>query len=149
MRKTRKILGKKKTKIFPSNKHNYKSKFEQDFGQSLLKHKQEGWSFDFGYEEDKISYKLEHTYITDFKLTGANGKVIYIETKGYFKSKDRTKHKRIADQCPEMDIRFIFMNSKQKLNAKSKSTYASWCIKNGFQFADKTIPQAWLKELEE
>lgn len=136
------------TKIFPSNGSNFKSKFEQDFSQALLELKRKGHDFSFEYEVDKITYKLEHSYITDFKLTGRNGKVIYIETKGYFKSKDRTKHKKIREQCPEKDIRFIFMNAKQKLNAKSKTTYGSWCFKHGFQYADKTIPREWLEELE-
>lgn len=136
------------TKIFPSSGNNYKSKFEKDFSQHLLLLKREGWPFSFKYEEDKILYKLEHSYLTDFKLKGKNGKVIHIETKGYFKSKDRTKHKKIKEQHPKYDIRFVFMNSRTKLNKNSKTTYGSWCDKHGFLYADKRMPIEWLKELK-
>ena len=33
-----------------------------------------------------------------------------------------------------------------RLNKKSKSTYADWCIKHGYLYADKDIPQEWIKE---
>jgi len=28
----------------------------------------------------------------------------------------------------------------------SKNTYGDWCDKHGFLFADKVIPESWLKE---
>ena len=40
---------------------------------------------------------------------------------------------------------FVFHNSKNKIRKGSKTTYADWCVKHGFQFADKTIPSAWLE----
>ena len=45
-----------------------------------------------------------------------------------------------------MDLRFVFNNSKAKLSKKSKTTYADWCNKNGFKFADKLIPDEWFNE---
>ena len=99
------------------------------------------------YETDKITYVLDHTYVTDFKLVGKHGKVMFIETKGYFKPKDRTKHKKIREQHPDCDVRFVFMNSKTRLNKSSKTTYGSWCTKHGFKYADKVIPKEWLEEL--
>ena len=99
---------------------------------------------DFGYETVKINWKLveNKTYTPDFILP--NG--IVIETKGRFVSADRRKHLQIKKQHPEIDIRFVFSNSKAKLYKGSKSTYADWCIKNDFKFDDKLIPTAWLKE---
>lgn len=97
------------------------------------------------YENFKIKYVLpnpEHTYTPDFVLP--NG--IIIEAKGYFQAKDRVKHKAIKKQYPHLDIRFIFSRSTNKLNKKSKTTYAAWCKKNGFLYADKYIPDSWLKE---
>jgi len=141
------IPGTKTTTIHRSNGCKFKSNFEKTFSQQLLAHKAKGLLTDWEYEKDKLVYKLEHTYVTDFKLTGAKGKVIYIETKGYFKSKDRTKHKKIKEQHPEVDVRFIFMNSRTKLNKNSTTTYGSWCTKNGFKYADNTIPKDWLEEL--
>jgi len=45
-----------------------------------------------------------------------------------------------------MDIRFVFTNSKNKINKKSKTTYGMWCEKNGFKYADKEIPDSWFEE---
>jgi hypothetical protein len=130
-----------------SNGNLFKSQFESDFSQQLLLHKRKGLLVDWKYEEDKLIYKLEHTYVTDFKLTGKYGRVMYIETKGYFKGKDRTKHRKLKEQHPNADVRFIFMNSRTKLNKNSKTTYGSWCTKHGFEYADKVLPTEWLYEL--
>jgi hypothetical protein len=99
------------------------------------------------YEEEKIPYvtpATPHKYTPDFKLP--NG--IYIETKGRFETADRKKHLLIKEQHPELDIRFVFTRSKSTISKTSKTTYADWCLKNGFQYADKWIPEAWLKELK-
>ena len=96
------------------------------------------------YEQHKINYIIpatDHTYTPDFRLP--NG--IFIETKGRFVVEDRKKHILIKEQHPELDIRFVFQNSKNKIRKGSKTTYADWCLKNGFIFADKTIPSSWLK----
>jgi hypothetical protein len=97
------------------------------------------------YEEEKIPYvtpATPHKYTPDFRLP--NG--IYIETKGRFETADRKKHLLIKDQHPGLDIRFVFTRSKTTISKASKTTYADWCLKNGFQYADKWIPDAWLKE---
>ena len=141
------ILGNQMETIHPSNKNNFRSKFELDFSQSLLRLQREGVLAGWEYEEETIKYVLEHKYVTDFKITGKYGRVIYLETKGYFKSKDRTKHKKIRDQNPDKDVRFIFMNSSTRLNKGSKTTYGSWCTKNGFKYADRKIPMDWIREL--
>ncbi|MDF0504870.1 hypothetical protein POK33_29475 [Burkholderia cenocepacia] len=97
------------------------------------------------YEEDKIPYvtpATPHKYTPDFRLP--NG--IYIETKGRFETADRKKHLLIKEQHPELDIRFVFTRSKTTISKASKTTYAMWCDKNGFQYADKWVPDAWLKE---
>lgn len=83
-----------------------------------------------------------HKYTPDFVLP--NG--IIVETKGIFDAADRKKHTLVREQHPEKDIRFVFSNSKAKLYKGSPTTYAAWCEKNGFQYADKLIPAAWLKE---
>jgi hypothetical protein len=97
---------------------------------------------DYEYETLKLAYSIPHTYTPDFRL--ANG--IIIEGKGLFDSSDRTKHLAVKKQHPELDIRFVFSRSASPLYKGSKSTYASWCAKNGFQYADKLIPEAWLSE---
>jgi hypothetical protein len=96
------------------------------------------------YETTKIKYVIPeslHTYTVDFVLP--NG--IMVETKGRFVAEDRKKHLLIQKQHPELDIRFVFQNSKVKINKGSKTSYADWCNKNGFTFADKEVPEEWFK----
>ena len=98
----------------------------------------------FEYETLKIKYTKpasHHTYTPDFILP--NG--VIVETKGIFDAEDRKKHLLVQSQHPEHDIRFVFSNSRSKLYKGSKTTYAQWCNKNGFMYADKEIPQEWLK----
>lgn len=81
-------------------------------------------------------------YIPDFVLP--NG--IIIEVKGEFKRADRQKHLDVKNDYPDLDIRFVFDNSRNKINKGSKTTYADWCLNNDFQYADKYIPEEWLNE---
>lgn len=97
------------------------------------------------YETTKIKYIVpakERTYTPDFVLP--NG--IIVETKGRFLTADRQKHLLVKEQHPDLDIRFIFSNAQQKINKYSKTTYAEWCEKNGFKYAEKNIPEEWLYE---
>jgi hypothetical protein len=97
------------------------------------------------YESFKISYVIpqtSHTYLPDFKLP--NG--IIIESKGRFLLDDRKKHLYIKKQHPQLDIRFVFSNSKTKISKGSKTNYADWCNKNGFMYSDKLIPKEWFNE---
>lgn len=97
------------------------------------------------YEKYFIEYEIpasDHKYTFDFLLP--NG--IIIETKGIFDSDDRKKHLLVRAQHPELDIRFVFSSSRSKLYKGSPTTYAKWCEKNDFLFADKFIPLEWLKE---
>lgn len=97
------------------------------------------------YESTKIKYERPakaHTYTPDFVLP--NG--IIIETKGRLITADRQKHLLIKQQHPEFDIRFVFGNSRNRINKGSSTTYADWCNKNGFKFADRSVPKEWLDE---
>ncbi|MQR02362.1 hypothetical protein [Glaciimonas soli] len=67
-------------------------------------------------------------------------------SKGRFLTADRQKHLLIKQQHPELDIRFVFSRSKTTISKTSKTTYGDWCLKYGFKYADKSIPDAWLKE---
>lgn len=99
----------------------------------------------YTYEKVKISYikpERQATYTPDFVLD--NG--IIVETKGRFVTADRQKHLLIKDQHPYLDIRFVFSNAKGRISKLSKTTYADWCNKHGFLYAEKSIPNMWLKE---
>lgn len=122
------------------NSATYRSGLEQVVDDFLLAH-----SIDGNYEKYCLDYVIPestHTYTPDFILP--NG--IIIETKGVWDAEDRKKHLLIKEQHPELDIRFVFNRSKSPIYKGSKTTYASFCEKYGFKYADKKIPEEWLKE---
>lgn len=128
-----------KRQRFRGIQEGYRSGLEESTAENL---RERGVSFT--YEEEKIKWtdlKIR-TYTPDFVLE--NG--IIIETKGRFVSTDRRKHKEIKKQYPDLDIRFVFNNSRAKLYKGAKSTYGDWCDQHGFQYSDKIIPQEWLDE---
>ncbi len=98
----------------------------------------------FKYEEFKIKYEVNEvrTYTPDFELP--NG--IIIESKGRFDTADRKKHLLVKKQHPELDIRFVFSNSNAKISKGSKTTLGMWCDKHDYLYADKLIPEEWIKE---
>jgi hypothetical protein len=114
----------------------FRSNFEYEFAEDLI---MRGVSYE--YETTRVDYEQKRFYKPDFVLD--NG--IIIETKGYFYSEDRTKHKLIKKQHPDLDIRFIFMNPDAKGQA-SKVSNAQWCKKNGFKFARMRLPRDWANE---
>ena len=120
----------------------YRSGLEEDTAAYLKKKK-----IKFTYEKEKIKWVdlKVRTYTPDFVL----GNGIIVETKGRFISVDRRKHKEIKKQFPELDIRFVFANSRAKLYKGAKSSYGDWCKKHGFKYADKVIPDKWLEETED
>jgi hypothetical protein len=121
-------------------KHGYRSGLEDKISEQL-----KSLSVPVRYEELKISYSVPeslHTYTPDFELP--NG--IIIESKGRFVAADRKKHLLIKQQYPHLDIRFVFSNSRTKINKGSKTSYADWCNKFGFLYADKLIPKEWIDE---
>lgn len=94
------------------------------------------------YEDTKLKYWVEHTYNPDFTI----GPNTYIETKGRFLSSDRAKHLYIKEQHPDVKIYFLFGNAYNTLTKSSKTTYAEWCDKHGFEWADfyrDGIPKRW------
>jgi hypothetical protein len=134
---TRKVTSSKRAHAI---KNGYRSGLEEDVCNALTQ-----LGVEYEYEKLKIRYlqpSTERQYTPDIVLE--NG--IIIETKGRFLIADRKKHILIKRQHPHLDIRFVFSNSKQKLNKASRTSYADWCIKNGFQYADKEVPVHWIKE---
>lgn len=123
----------------------YRSGLEKEVAAQLNK---SGHSYAYEPKDGKIAYvkpETNHKYTPDFTFAGSS---IIIETKGRFMTEDRKKHLLIKQQHPEYDIRFVFSNSKGKIRKGSKTTYADWCNKHGFKWADKLIPKDWLKEIK-
>ena len=120
--------------------YGFRSGLEEQVAQQL---QNAGLSYD--YEAVKLQYikpAREAKYTPDFILP--NG--IIVETKGRFVVEDRQKHLILKDQHPKLDVRFVFSNSNTKISKGSKTTYAAWCQKHGFTYADKLIPKDWMEE---
>lgn len=129
-----------KRRFTPRLESRYRSRFEQRVAEALEKHK-----VAYEYESFKIEYEVPSRsakYTPDFRLP--NG--IIVEAKGLWDAADRAKHLWIKAQHPNLDIRFVFQNPRNKLYRGSPTTYAMWCEKWGFKYADKEIPIHWIKE---
>ena len=113
----------------------YRSKFEERLAGGLTKR-----GIAFSYETSRFDYTVLRRYTPDFVFD--NG--VIVEAKGYFTSEDRTKHLRVRVCNPELDIRFCFQNASNKLNKKSKTSYADWCDKHGFLWCERVIPKEWV-----
>ncbi len=117
--------------------NNYRSNAEELFADSLTES-----SITFQYEEFKLPYVVSKHYCPDFFLTDYG---FFVEYKGYFKPADRKKHLLIKKQHPTIDLRFVFQNPWNRLNKRSKTTYADWCDRHGFLWAEGSLPKSWLK----
>lgn len=117
----------------------YRSGLEETVGASL-----QARGVDAEYEKTKIEYVVDEVrkYTPDWKLP--NG--IFIETKGRFLAADRKKHLLVKAQHPQHDIRFVFTRSKTPITKGSPTSYAAWCDKHGFLWADKDVPTSWINE---
>ncbi len=130
----------KKSSKWVARKYGFKSGLEENISTQI-----ESKGIIVQYESEKIPYIVpatQHTYNPDFRLP--NG--IIVETKGRFVAADRKKHQLVKEQHPNLDIRFVFSNSKNKISKNSKTTYGMWCEKNGYKYADKEIPEEWFLE---
>mgnify|MGYP003628057076 FL=1 len=126
-------------KFKAARKYGYRSGLELKVSQYLDTKK-----IVFKYEAIKIEWEdlAYRTYTPDFILPNN----IIIEVKGRFITQDRRKHREIKKQHPDLDIRFVFENSNRKLYKGAKTTYREWCIRYGFLYYDRIVPESWLKE---
>jgi len=119
--------------------HGFRSNLELRVAADLHK---KGIKYD--YEEESFGYVVkEKTYTPDFKLYPSE---VFVEVKGRFMPIERSKHLYIKKQHPKLDLRFLFSNAQQKLYKGSKTTYAVWCEKHGFKWAERVIPKGWSRK---
>jgi len=117
----------------------YRSQFELHLAKGLAQNKVK-----FEYESKKFIYiPKPRTYTPDFYIIESD---IYIEAKGHLDKADRVKMALIKEQHKDLDIRFVFMNARNKIYKGSRTTYADWCNKHNFRWAEKTIPAEWFKK---
>ena len=124
------ILRPRYKKIKKTSK--YRSGLEEQIARQLkLK------NIKFEYETTTLKYtkpEKVHRYTPDFILIKKNGEPMYIEGKGRFLTVDKQKSLLVKNQYPNLDLRFVFSNSKTRISKKSKTTYAMWCEKHGFKY---------------
>jgi predicted nuclease of restriction endonuclease-like RecB superfamily len=136
------------------SKNRYRSKIEGEIAKQLRNNK---ISFDYEPSWGKVVYTVpskNSVYNPDFYITTRTGKTIIIEVKGIWVYEDRYKHLLLRQQHPELDIRFVFSSSKNRIRKGSKTTYRDICEGKGrgpfkgvvWHYADKKIPKEWLEE---
>ena len=114
----------------------FRSKLEESVA-SLL----EGLGVSYEYENEKLSYTIEHNYTPDFKLPN----YIYLEAKGYWAPEDRRKILNVKKSNPQIDLRMVFQAPYNTISKKSKTTYAMWCEKHAIPWTSfHNIPLEWL-----
>ena len=132
----------------------FRSKLEEDNAKLLDEHKID---YDFEPKWGKLKYVVPAkncTYLPDFYVRTRSGKEIIVECKGIWVYDDRLKHLLIRILRPELDIRFVFSNSKNRIRKGSKTCYADICNGKGrgdfkgvtWQYADRKVPLEWLEE---
>lgn len=138
VRKQTNGIFKLKNEVKEMKRLKYRSKFELELAKVLANNK-----IKFEYESKKFLYVPKvRTYTPDFYLPDTN---IFIEAKGHLDKADRVKMVLVKEQHKELDIRFVFMNAKNKIYKGSKTTYADWCNRYDFRWAEGTIPAEWFK----
>ena len=93
------------------------------------------------YEPLLVPYQIQAMYNPDWVLP--NG--VIIETKGNFDASDRSKHLKVQEQYPWLDIRFVFQRDN-KIYRKSVTRYSDWCKQHGFKFSIGRVPVSWVRE---
>ena len=92
-------------------------------------------------------------YTCDFVLFKPDGSLLYIETKGRFMSSDRSKHRLLKKQFPDVDLRILFSdNGKVSAGTRNMDWAAKYdipaalIVKPTKTRSGKYIPREWLSE---
>ena len=123
----------------------FKSKFEVNVAKAFRTN-----GIKFEYEPETVKFtqpEKQRKYTPDFKIKIKTGLRLYVETKGRLTIEDRKKLIWVRDQNPKLKLVLLFMNSNVTLTKASKTTYADWSRKNGFEFYDFRfgLPKGWIK----
>lgn len=120
-----------------------RNNFEKDIYKSLCR---KYGKDNVEYEPFSLDYVLHFTYTPDFLVAPNGGEDstdrFILETKGYFRPKDRRLLKAVKEQHPDQDLRIIFQQDK-KLDKYAKSKYSDWAERAGFNYAVGRVPRDW------
>lgn len=130
----------------------FRSKFEREFARDLIargiEYEYESWVLPYYLPvpggvcskcscSEVVSFKR---YTPDFWLPRQG---VWVETKGKFSSKDRTKMKAIVTQYPKDTFIMVFQRNN-RLSKTSPMTYGEWCDKHGILWCLDTLSDAVL-----
>lgn len=123
----------------------FRSHFEMEIAKQLSK-----LGLKWEYEPCKLPWtpiqRRQKTYTPDFRVKLRDGSEFYIEAKGYFYKAARDKMEAVLSEHQDKDIRFIFMDAGTKISSKAKkrpTTYADWCSRRGYTYAEGKFPNEW------
>lgn len=97
------------------------------------------------YETVKLRYTQPKDYIPDFIIALSNGRILYLEVKGYFRQPDRSKILAVIRDNPGVDLRLVF-EKNNKLSRRSKMRYSDWATKHNIPYSINEIPLDWFEE---
>lgn len=127
-----------KGRYYPRSKRKgkFKSGLERDFAEQAT-----AKGLPFEYETTKFPYSRPSHYVPDWQIAPS----VFIETKGWLAPFQRANLIAFKEQCPHIRILLLFGNANNRLNRASKTTYAKWADRNGFEWADfrNGIPVHW------
>lgn len=74
------------------------------------------------FHTSKVPYVIQKTYNPDFTITYPDGKIVFVEAKGYFQdAQEIQKYDWIRDALPEdQELVFVFENPKKPIHFRSK-----------------------------
>jgi hypothetical protein len=118
----------------------YKSMFEVAIAEKLT-----ALGLPVLYEAVKIPYivpETKRTYSPDFQLSDN----VYVEAKGKLDRDCRKKMLLLKEQHPDVLFCMVFQNANQRIEKRSRTTYAEWCEKNGIEWSNKEIKREWIEK---
>ena len=96
---------------------------------------------EYEYETYEVDYIVKKVYVPDFIFPD---KKLMVEAKGYFSPQDRSKMLKVREVLDDgWEVRFVFEKAHNKLTARTNTTYAKWCERHGFLWAEGMIPEEW------
>jgi len=115
----------------------YRSKLEEDVSADLIK-----LGYETSYEKDRFDYVLPpRRYTPDFRVGD-----FFIEVKGWFPSKERTKLLAVMKANPDLPLFVALQSPHQRLSKTSKTSVALWCEKHGIPWCPTPIPASFLHQ---
>lgn len=118
----------------------FRSKFEERIWDHAISNNKK---LVFEPKSPKIHYVIPYWYLPDFILP--NG--VIVEAKGYLRPRDRTKMRKVKENNPHLDIRFVFQDANKRLTkSKNSEMYWEWAERLGFPWSETFIPLSWWKE---